>query len=84
VLNTDDQPSAPLRRAQWTDHARKALVLDVADLYDPSEEELRPLLIPKVHRETGRLIPGSLAQPGDNPQFCAGRLVAWRATSFQP
>ncbi len=37
-----------LIRSQWPDHARKALVLDVPDLYDPSEDELRALLLPKI------------------------------------
>ncbi len=42
-------------RSQWPDLAQKALVLDVPDLYQPGEAELRAALIPKIQSLIERL-----------------------------
>ncbi len=42
-------------RTQWPDLAQKALVLDVPDLYQPGETELRAALIPKIQSLIERL-----------------------------
>lgn len=42
-------------RNQWPDFARKALVLDVPVFPEPSEAELRALVIPKIQSHIERL-----------------------------
>jgi hypothetical protein len=41
-------PHLELIRTQWPDSEVKIVVLDVPDLYEPSEVALRALLLPKI------------------------------------
>jgi predicted protein tyrosine phosphatase len=48
VVAVMEVPHLELIRTQWPDSEVKIVVLDVPDLYEPSEVALRALLLPKI------------------------------------